>query len=131
MKEDLSSLAVLAYAVGAIKVKNVIVCGHTSCGGCVGALSDKSLGILDPWLKHLKDLKTEHADEFSGLEGQAVVDKLVELNVRQSQLDIANSDVVKEAWKNGQALSISGFVYDLKTGLLEEKTPRISSDKDL
>ncbi|KAG8530941.1 uncharacterized protein KY384_004298 [Bacidia gigantensis] len=119
---DLSSAAVLAFAVGNLKVKHVVVCGHTSCGGVAAALGNASVGgILDAWLAPLKRLRAENVKQWEkeGISADEQKSKLVQANVRASVKVVRENSVVVEAVKE-RGLQIHGVVYDVGSGHLEE-----------
>ncbi|KAL9099076.1 MAG: hypothetical protein Q9163_005367 [Psora crenata] len=116
---DLSALSVIAYAVGALKVQHVVVCGHTSCGGAAAALGNQSLGILDTWLMPLKQLRAQHAKAWEGLDDQHKALKLVEANVRAGVRTVKENPIVIHAMKE-RGLDVHGLIYNVGTGHLEE-----------
>ena len=116
---DLSSLSVIAYAVGALKVKHVVVCGHTSCGGVAAALGNSSLGILDAWLMPLKQLRAQNVKAWEGLGEKEKALKLVEANVRAGVKTLKENAVVVQAEKE-RGLIVHGLVYDIGNGVLSE-----------
>jgi carbonic anhydrase len=118
---DLNCLAVMQFAVEALKVKHVIVCGHHGCGGVRAALLNLKLGLIDNWLRHVQDVMHEHASELSAIEDEAArVDRLCELNVAAQVSNVARTTIVQGAWERGQELSVHGWVYGLRDGLLRD-----------
>lgn len=116
---DLSSMSVMQYAIQYLKVTDVIVCGHYSCGGVAGALDDKPLGLIDSWLRHIKDVYAANKTEIDQINDQGgKVNRLVELNVAQQVRNVCNTTIVQDAWKRGQELRVHGLVYDLASGRL-------------
>ena len=115
-KDDLNILSVIQYAVDALQVKEIIICGHYGCGGVQAALDDKPLGLIDGWLANIKETIKEKSDELDRVEDKT--SRMVELNVEKQVENISQTETVQEAWKRGQDLTIHGLVYDLKTGLL-------------
>ncbi|KAG0235756.1 hypothetical protein BGW42_004806 [Actinomortierella wolfii] len=129
---DLNCLSVLQYAVDVLKVKHIIVCGHYGCGGVAAALGDRSYGLIDHWLLNVKNVKQQHAKGLDSLDvDEEKCRALVELNARQSVLNVAQSPILRAAWERGQEIDITGLVYDIKTGLLGELGYYISSPEDL
>ncbi|KAJ3137148.1 hypothetical protein HDU90_002320 [Geranomyces variabilis] len=124
---DINAHVVLQYAVEVLKVKHVIVCGHYGCGGVAAALSDAQLGLIDYWIRVVKDLHLQHEDELRGLSHQDKCDRMVELNVQASVKAIANTPVVQNAWAKGQELTIYGWCYRLSDGILQDLDIRIDS----
>lgn len=118
---DLSGQSVIQYAVQALKVKRVIVCGHYGCGGVIASMSEPSLGLIEGWLDAIREVSAEHADELAGIEDEkAKQDRLCELNVAAQVKNVVASDFVQEAWANGQALAVHGWIFDLGTGRLKD-----------
>lgn len=118
VKDDLNILSVIQYAVDALQVKEIIICGHYGCGGVQAALDDKPLGLIDGWLANIKETIKEKTDELDAVEDKT--SRMVELNVEKQVENISQSETVQGAWKRGQDLSVHGLVYDLKTGLLKD-----------
>jgi len=117
---DLNLLSVLEYAVHHLKVQHIIVCGHYGCGGVKAALTRQSVGILNKWLRNIKDVYRLHEDEFDGLSEDEKTDKLIELNVREQVTNLAKTSIVQRAWKSEQRPHLHGWVYSLKNGLIKE-----------
>ncbi|GAB7340332.1 hypothetical protein MBLNU457_6783t1 [Dothideomycetes sp. NU457] len=115
---DLSSLAVIEYAVAHLKVEHAVVCGHTSCGGVAASLANSKLGILDPWLQPIRALRMKHTDELAALEGAEKTRRLSELNVLGSLQALKQNATVIEAVKS-RGLMVHGVIYDLASGKLE------------
>ena len=116
---DLNCLSVLQYAVQVLKVSDVIIVGHYGCGGVAAALEDADHGLIENWLEHIKDVRRRHADELESLEGEARQDRLVELNVMTGVDRVCATTIVKKAWRQGQNLTVHGWVYSLKDGLVK------------
>lgn len=120
VENDVNMLSVLHYSVTFLKVKNVIVCGHYGCGGIKAALGDDSYGILDGWLKNIKDIRDKNADMLMDLKDEeARVDKLAELSVEQQVRNIANTTIITDAWSSRSYPTIHGWIYGIKDGLLK------------
>lgn len=129
---DMNMLSVLDYAVNALKVKHVIVCGHYGCGGIKAAMGNNSIGIIDNWIRHIKDVYRFHQHELDNIENENErFNKFVEVNVKEQVLDLAKTSIVQNAWNNGQELSIHGWVYGLNSGYVTDLGLNFSSDKDL
>ncbi|KAJ3158554.1 hypothetical protein HDU86_002779 [Geranomyces michiganensis] len=124
---DLNAHVVLQYAVEVLKVKHVVVCGHYGCGGVAAALSDSQFGLIDYWIRVVKDLYVQHEAELAGLNQQEKCDRMVELNVHASVKAIANTPVVQNAWAKGQELAIYGWCYRLTDGILQDLDIKIDS----
>jgi carbonic anhydrase len=116
---DLNMLSVLEYAVAVLKVKHVIVCGHYGCGGVAAAMTNKSFGLINKWLRNIKDVYRLHKDEVDALPTEeARVDRMVELNVIEQVYDLAKTTVVQRAWKDRQGPHLHGWVYRLSDGII-------------
>ncbi|WP_288983573.1 carbonate dehydratase [uncultured Flavobacterium sp.] len=129
---DMNMLSVLDYAVNALKVKHVIVCGHYGCGGVKAAMGNSSIGIIDNWIRHIKDVYRFHQDELDAISDEKErFNKFVEVNVKEQVMDLAKTSIVQNAWKNGQDLSLHGWVYGLNDGYVTDLGVNFSCDKDL
>ncbi|MCB9257401.1 MAG: carbonate dehydratase [Chitinophagales bacterium] len=129
---DMNMLSVLDYAVNALKVKHVIVCGHYGCGGVKAALSNQSIGIIDNWIRHIKDVYRFHKDELDAIADEKVkFDTFVELNVKEQVLDLAKTSIVQACWKQGQELYLHGWVYGIDSGIVNDLGVNISSNEEL
>ena len=118
---DFNCLSVLQFAVDVLKVRHVIVCGHYGCGGVKAALGNTEFGLVDNWLRHIKDVYYQHQDEVNAIESEeARVDRLCELNVMEQVNNLAKTKIVQHAWERGQELAIHGLIYSIKDGLLQE-----------
>lgn len=119
---DFNCLSVVQFAVEVLKVKDIIICGHYGCGGVRAALSHNSLGLIDNWLRNIKDVCHQHAAEIKALEQdrEAQVDRLCELNVAAQVANLCNTTIVQDAWNRGQELAIHGLIYGLKDGLIKD-----------
>lgn len=118
---DLNCLSVVQYAVDALRVKHIIVCGHYGCGGVRAALEGARYGLIDNWLRHVQDVREQHERLLGGIashEGQ--VDRLCELNVIEQVRNVCRTTIVYEAWARGQALSVHGWIYGLHDGRLRD-----------
>lgn len=116
---DMSMLSVLDYAVNVLKVKHVIVCGHYGCGGVLAAMGNIQVGLIDNWLRHIKDVYRMHATELDAIENMEQRGRrLVEINVVEQVYDLCKTSIVQNAWSNGQFLQVHGLVYDIANGLL-------------
>ncbi len=116
---DLNMLSVLQYAVEVLKVKHIIVCGHYGCGGVKAAMTQTSLGIINKWLRNIKDVYRIHRDEVDGIEDESKkTNKLIELNVKEQVMNLAKTSIVQKAWKDNNAPHLHGWVYGLDNGLI-------------
>ncbi|MDB6071865.1 MAG: carbonate dehydratase [Verrucomicrobiales bacterium] len=124
---DLNCLSVMQYAVDVLKVKHIIVTGHYNCGGIIAALKNQSFGLIDNWLRHVQDVFHLHREEIEALEGEGrQVARLCELNVLEQVVNVCRTTVVQAAWNTGQNLSVHGWVYDVKDGLVHSLVGPIS-----
>jgi carbonic anhydrase len=118
---DLNCLAVLQYAVEVLHVEHVIVCGHYGCGGVQAALHGRSHGLIDNWIRVIKDVYHQHRREIDALEtDRQRFDRLCELNVAAQVASVAHTTVVQDAWRRGQLLTIRGWIYGIEDGLLRD-----------
>ena len=118
---DLNALSVIQYAVEVLKVKHIIVCGHYACGGVLAAMSHQPHGLIDNWLRNIKDVYTRHAPELNAIaDEKARGDRLAELNVTHQVANVCYTTIVQGAWQRGQPLAVHGWIYDLKDGLLRD-----------
>ena len=128
---DLNLMSVLEFGILQLQVDHIIVCGHTRCGGVQAALGHQSLGIIDKWIRNIKDVYHGHRAELEALEDEnAVWDKLVELNVREQMLNLAKTSFVQRRWSKGKFPVLHGWVYHLENGQLEAVT-RMTRDDPL
>jgi carbonic anhydrase len=117
---DLNLLSVLQYAVEVLKVKHIIVCGHYGCGGVKAAMTNHNFGIINKWLRNIKDVYRYHRDEIETLESEeAKVNKLIELNVQEQVMNLAKTSIVQKAWKDRSGPDLHGWVYDLHDGIIK------------
>ncbi|MFD0939613.1 carbonic anhydrase [Pedobacter boryungensis] len=118
---DMNMLSVLDYSVNVLKVKHVIVCGHYGCGGVNAALGNKQVGIIDNWLRNIRDVYRMHEREMSTIKDpEQRSNRMVELNAIEGAANVMNTSIVQNAWASGQELSIHAWVYSLKTGLIKD-----------
>jgi carbonic anhydrase len=125
---DLNCLSVIQYAVEVLKVKHIIVCGHYGCGGIEAAMGKEQLGLIDNWLRHVKDVARFNADKLEQLEHEEKFDLLCELNVKEQVTNVCNTTIVQKAWKSGADLSIHGWIYNIENGILKELTASVTSN---
>jgi carbonic anhydrase len=118
---DLNVLSALQFAVDVLRVRHVIVCGHYGCGGVKTAMGLASLGLIDNWLRHIRDLHEDHAGELALLPDDAArLDRMCELNVLRGVQNVARTAVVQDAWRRGQQLAVHGWIYRIEEGLLSD-----------
>jgi carbonic anhydrase len=129
---DMNMLSVLDYAVNVLKVKHVIVCGHYGCGGIKAAMGNDSIGIIDNWIRHIKDVYRFHKEELDSISNEEErFNKFVEVNVKEQVFDLAKTSIVQSAWKSNQELVLHGWVYGLNSGYVTDLYVNISSNNDL
>lgn len=118
---DMNMLSVLDYAVTILKVRHVIICGHYGCGGVQAALNNKTFGLIDNWLRLIKDVYRFHEKKLDAIENhQERFDKLVEYNIKEQVYNLAKTSIVQAAWINGHELWLHGWVYNISTGLVKD-----------
>jgi carbonic anhydrase len=118
---DLNVMAVINYAVVHLGVKHIIVCGHYNCGGVKAAMQPKDMGILNPWLRNIRDVYRLHMDELNAIENEAErYDRLVELNVQEQCINVSKLASVQQSYIKNKYPTVHGWVFNLKTGLLKD-----------
>lgn len=120
VSSDLNALSVIQYAVDALRVRHIIVVGHSNCGGVKAALNNLRVGLADNWLRHIQDVRNLHADFLESLPPERRTGALVELNVLEQARNVCRTTIVEDAWQRGQDVVIHGWVYGLHNGLLED-----------
>ena len=129
---DMNMLSVLDYAVNVLMVKHVIVCGHYGCGGVQAAMGNQSIGIIDNWIRHIKDVYRLHQNQLDAIENETDrFNTFVEMNVKEQVFDLAKTSIVQSAWKKGQDLTLHGWVYGLNSGFVTDLDVNISSNVEL
>ncbi len=129
---DMNMLSVLSYAVEVLMVKHIIVCGHYGCGGVMAAMENKQLGLIDNWLRHIKDVYRYHHVELDAIEDKTQrARRFVEVNVMEQVHDLGKTSIVQNAWKRKQPLHIHGWVYDLHDGIINDLGVTFRDTKDL
>jgi carbonic anhydrase len=118
---DMNMLSVLSYAVEVLKVKHIIVCGHYGCGGVLAAMGNKQYGLIDNWLRHIKDIYRLYEAELDSIQDtEARGRRLVELNVIEQVGDLSKTSIVQNAWERKQPLHVHGWVYDIHDGIIND-----------
>ncbi len=129
---DMNMLSVLDYAVTVLQVKHIIVCGHYGCGGVQAAMTNRHIGLIDNWIRHIKDVYRFHRNELDAIaDPQLRFDRFVELNVVEQVLDLGKTSIVQSAWERGQELHIHGWVYNLSEGLVRDQKITLKDNKTL
>jgi carbonic anhydrase len=118
---DLNCLSVIQYAIEVLKVEHVIVCGHYGCGGVIAALNDNRYGLIDNWLRHVKDVRERHGHHISLLKDQKQKeDCMCELNAIEQAINVCQTTIVQDAWVRGQNLTVHACIYGLTDGVLKD-----------
>ena len=129
---DFNCLTVLQYAIDVLKVKHVIVVGHYGCGGVKAAYENADNGMIDNWLRNIKDVLSQNRDSINALpEGEERVDRLCELNVTSQVANVCHTTIAQNAWARGQSLSVHGLVYSLRDGLLKDLDCTVSGPEQI
>jgi carbonic anhydrase len=129
---DMSCLSVMQFAVEVLKIEHIIVCGHYGCGGVHAACGTRQLGLIDNWLRHIKDIYVRHKlelDQINDMRHRG--DRLCELNVVEQVKNVCHTTIVQNAWASGQPLSVHGLIYALSDGLLRDLAVRITNSEQL
>lgn len=127
---DLNCLSVIQFAVEVLEVKHVIVCGHYGCGGIKAALDGREHGLIDNWLRHIKDVGRFNAERLADLDREARIDALCELNVIEQVTNVCNTTIVRNAWQRGAELTVHGWIYGIRDGILHNLVAGIASPDD-
>jgi len=118
---DLNCLTVMQFAMDILKVRHIIVCGHYGCSGVQAALRGERIGLSDNWLRHLDDVRQKHRHQLDGIDDPAsAADRLCELNVIEQVANVCQTTIARDAWGRGQELTVHGWIYGLKDGLLRD-----------
>lgn len=129
---DMNLLSVLSYAVDVLKVKHIIVCGHYGCGGVLAAMKNQQFGLIDNWLRHIKDVYRYHHQELDAIEDETLrARRFVEVNVQEQVHDLGKTSIVQNAWKRNQPLHLHGWVYDIQDGMINDLKVNFTCPKDL
>ncbi len=129
---DMNMLSVLDYAVNVLNVKHVIIVGHYGCGGIKAAMKNDSIGIIDNWIRHIKNVYRLHKDYLDSIVNEtARFNAFVEVNVKEQVFDLARTSIVQSAWKNGQDITLHGWVYGLNSGIVTDLDVNLTSEKNL
>jgi len=129
---DMNMLSVLDFAVNVLKVRHIIVCGHYGCGGVKAAMGNQNIGLIDNWIRHIKDVYRFHHDELDAIEDEAKkFDRFVELNVVEQVFDLAKTSIVQEAWNSKQTLHVHGWIYDIRSGYVVDLNVNFDNNSQL
>jgi carbonic anhydrase len=131
-ENDLNCLSVIQFAVEVLKVKNIIVCGHYGCGGVKAVLDNTKLGLADSWLANMKHLKEKFYNNLFEINDERTrFNKLCELNVVEQVFNVCNTDIIQKAWQRNQSITVHGWIYDIKDGLLQDLDVCISNSDEI
>lgn len=129
---DFNCLSVIEFAVAVLKVKYIIVCGHYGCGGVKAASENHHLGLIDNWLRHVRDVRQKHAELLATTKPDSDrLDRLCELNVVEQVNNVCHTSVVQAAWERGQSLSVHGWIYRIQNGLINDMNVTIASPDEI
>jgi carbonic anhydrase len=129
---DLNCLSVVQFAVDVLRVRHIIICGHYGCGGVLAALRDDRLGLVDNWLRHVQDVRCKHRGELDRYSNETRQhDRLCELNVVEQVVNVCRTTIVHDAWRRGQDLTVHGWIYSIRDGLLRDLSMSICGTADL
>ena len=118
---DLNCLSVIQYAVDVLDIEHIIVCGHYGCGGVKAAMENTEHGLIDNWLRHIKDVYRYHQEKMdAALSTQEKFDRLCELNVLEQVMNVCHTTIVQNAWKSGKELTVHGLIYSIDNGVLKD-----------
>lgn len=126
---DMNCLSVLQYAVDVLKVKHILVTGHYGCGGVQAVLENRSFGLIDNWLSHIKDIHRARMQEFEGLDPQAQFDRLCELNVIEQVTNVGRTSILQQAWQRGQDVTVHGFIFSIRDGILRDLGVHLNGER--
>lgn len=117
---DLNALSVIQFATDMLKVKHIIVVGHSGCGGVAAALNDLRVGLADNWISHVKDVRNKHQAWLDTVHESRRIDALCELNVIEQAVNVCHTTIVREAWERGQPLAVHAWIYGLDNGRIHD-----------
>ena len=129
---DFNCLSVIEYAVRYLQVEHIIVCGHYGCGGVQAAMQNNRLGLIDNWLRHIRDVRQKHEEVLYRIDDEKVaLEKLCEFNVIEQVYNVCHTTIVQDAWERGQSLAVHGWIYSLADGLLNDLNACVASPDEL
>ena len=129
---DLNCLSAIQFAVDVLRVEHIIVCGHYGCGGVLAALRQDKLGLVDNWLRHIQDVRGKHRAAIDALASEALQhDRLGELNVIEQVANVCQTTVIRDAWVRGQALTVHGWIYGVRDGLLRDLGISVAAEAEV
>jgi carbonic anhydrase len=129
---DMNMLSVLDYAVNVLEVNHVIVCGHYGCGGIKAAMINKQIGLIDNWIRHIKDVYRMHQDELEAIpDMNQRQDRLTELNVIEQVYDLGKTSIIQNSWEKRGGPYVHGWVYDIRNGLIKDLKVTMHEDSEM
>ena len=129
---DFNCLSVVQFAVEVLKVEHIIVCGHYGCGGVRAAFEGRRLGLIDNWLRNIKDVYEKHQQELAEIEDSVKrIDRLCELNVQEQVANLCHTTIIQNAWSSGQSLAVHGWIYSIEDGLLRDLSTCVTSPNEI
>lgn len=129
---DMNLLSVLDYAVNILKIKHVIVCGHYGCGGVKAAMLNEQFGLVDNWIRFIKDVYRIHQDELDSIpDEEQKFNRFVEFNVIEQVFDLTKTTIIQNAWRQRNEPKVHGWVYDLRTGIIKDLKVTFGSSQEL
>lgn len=128
---DMNCLSVLQYAVEVLQVKHILVTGHYGCGGVKAAMEHQEFGLIDNWLRHIKDIYRLHENQFAGLNAEQRLDLMCELNVHEQVANVCHTTIIQSAWRRGQDVSVHGFIFSVRDGILRDLGLHYSAARQL
>ncbi|MGE0587200.1 MAG: carbonate dehydratase [Cyclobacteriaceae bacterium] len=129
---DMNMLSVLDYAVNVLEVQHVIVCGHYGCGGVRAAMSNQQFGLIDNWIRHIKDVYRIHQKELDSItDAKARENRFIELNVVEQVYDLSKTSIIQNSWRKKKSPYIHGWVYDIKNGIIQDLKVSVNENGDL
>ncbi|PCJ19847.1 MAG: carbonate dehydratase [Candidatus Cloacimonadota bacterium] len=128
---DLNCLSVIQYAIEALNIENIIVCGHYGCGGVKACLGSDDNGFIGNWLQNIDDVRRLHKESLNNLNDEDKINLLCELNVQEQVINVCKTTIVQDAWNQGINLSVHGLIYDINDGILKNLDSSISSKAEL
>ena len=131
IEDDENCLSVLQFAVEALNIDHIIICGHYGCGGVKAALENNTRGYINDWLTNIRSTITNNKNRLKDLEFDQKHDLLCDLKVGRQVKNVCNTDIVQQAWAKGTSLSVHGWIYSLQNGILKELQAGVSSPEEL
>ena len=129
---DMNMLSVLDYAVNVLEVQHVVVCGHYGCGGVRAAMSNQQFGLIDNWIRHIKDVDRLHQDELEAITDPAEKEnRFIELNVIEQVYDLSKTSIIQNSWTRSKLPYIHGWVYDIRNGIIKDLKCSVNENNDL